>query len=171
MLGEPGQPGIMGRTLAQLFGHGAKAKFHVSFIEVWDSVGKGGGGLRLLCGLPKPHPRHWPRAGAALQRGDPRPAQPGGVIGVGAGAGPARGPRPRAHRGRRHRGAHHQPRGRHGARPRGQQPPPHGGHFGQPCQQPLPRRAPGEKGHAQYPGSRAPPPSLGALPMASCRSI
>jgi len=36
MLGEPGQPGIMGRTLTSLFSSGARATFNVSFIELYN---------------------------------------------------------------------------------------------------------------------------------------
>jgi kinesin family protein 18/19 len=36
MLGEKGEPGIMGRTLMELFRFGHKASFQVSFIELYN---------------------------------------------------------------------------------------------------------------------------------------
>jgi len=36
MLGEPGEPGLMGRTLTELFSVGSGSRFNVSFIEVYN---------------------------------------------------------------------------------------------------------------------------------------
>jgi len=48
MLGEVDEPGLMGRTLMDLFNCGVKAKFTVSFIEVGGRARQIGGPLLVF---------------------------------------------------------------------------------------------------------------------------